>query len=128
MPTSKQDLERLTKLGSSSLVERILEVFPNHSEDLIVTCECTEFTCYCPLTHQPDFAKILITYQPSKWIVESKSLKLYLESFRHEGVFHEHLAVDIANDFVKYLEPKWVEVEVKFNTRGGIAISARCRK
>lgn len=127
MPTQKEDLEQLTKLGSSSKVERVLEVFPNHSEGLTVTCDCKEFTCYCPLTHQPDYAEIIITYQPKEWVVESKSLKLYLESFRNEGVFHEHLAVDIAQDFMKFAHPNWVEVEVKFNVRGGIAISAKCK-
>lgn len=127
MPTQKEDLEQLTKLGQLSQVERTLEVFPNHSEGLTVTCDCKEFTCYCPLTHQPDFAQIAITYQPKGWVVESKSLKLYLESFRNEGVFHEHLAVDIAQDFMKFAQPDWVEVEVKFNVRGGIAISAKCK-
>lgn len=127
MPTKTEDLQALTKLGQSGKVERTLEVFPNHSEGLIVTCDCREFTCYCPLTHQPDYAQIIITYIPKGWVVESKSLKLYLESFRNEGVFHEHLAVDIAQDFMKFAQPESVEVEVKFNVRGGIAISAKCK-
>lgn len=125
MPTDKSDLEQLTKLGNKAGPERKLEVFPNHSSNLIVTANCTEFTCYCPLTHQPDFATIEIQYKPIGWIIESKSLKLYLESFRNEGVFHEHLADDIAQDIKEFAAPKWVSVEVKFNVRGGIAISAK---
>lgn len=127
MPTSKEDLAKLTKLGNIAKAERTLEVFPNHSKDLVITCDCKEFTCYCPLTHQPDYAEIIIVYKPKEWIVESKSLKLYLETFRNEGIFHEHLADDIASDFMNFAVPEWVEVEVKFNVRGGIAISAKCR-
>lgn len=128
MPTQQTDLEKLTKLGGGAKVERQLEVFPSHSHGLTVRCECKEFTCFCPLTHQPDFAEIVITYCPKDWVVESKSLKLYMESYRNEGVFHEHLAVDIAQDFMDFAAPHWVRVEVKFNVRGGIAISAECLK
>ena len=127
MPTTKEDLKKLTQLGKGSAKPaRTLEVFPNHSgQNLEVELHCTEFTCRCPLTGQPDYAEILITYVPNKYVVESKSMKLYLETFREVGVFHEHLAVDIGNDFVKFVKPKKCEVEVIFNTRGGIAISAR---
>jgi 7-cyano-7-deazaguanine reductase len=126
MPTSKSDLANLTKLGKKAKPERTLEVFPNHApkNSLEVELECTEFTCLCPLTKQPDFAVVEITYRPDKHIVESKSMKLYLETYRNVGVFHEHLAVDIAKDFIKFVKPLSIEVEVKFNTRGGIAISA----
>lgn len=126
MPTSKKDLKTLTKLGGKAKAERTLEVFPNHSPgQLTVDLECTEFTCRCPLTGQPDFAEIYITYAPDKFVVESKSMKLYLETFREEGVFHEHLAVDIGNDFAKFVQPLTLDVEVRFNVRGGIAIAAR---
>lgn len=128
MPTLKSDLEKLSKLGKGSNLkaERSLEVFPNHAgNNLEVELHCTEFTCRCPLTNQPDYAEILITYVPDKYVVESKSMKLYLETYRDVGVFHEHLAVDIGNDFVKFVKPKKCEVEVMFNTRGGIAISAK---
>jgi 7-cyano-7-deazaguanine reductase len=129
MPTSKKDLEQLTKLGNNaSKAERTLEAFPNHAPgDLEVELECTEFTCRCPLTGQPDYAQIYITYVPDKFVVESKSLKQYLETFRDVGVFHEHLAVDIGQDFVNFIKPKRVEVTVAFNVRGGIAISATWR-
>ena len=125
MPTAKSDLAKLSKLGQNAKASRTLEVFPNHApKGITVTLNCTEFTCRCPLTNQPDYATIVLTYVPDKWVVESKSMKLYLETYRDEGVFHEHLAVDIANDFVKFVKPKAVEVTVNFNVRGGIAISA----
>ncbi len=125
MPTSTQDLSTLTKLGATAKAGKVLEVFPNHAgANLEVTLHCTEFTSVCPLTHQPDFATIDITYVPHKFVVESKSMKLYLESYRNEGIFYEHLAVDIGKDFVKYVKPKSVTVAVKFHVRGGIAIDA----
>lgn len=125
MPTSKQDLTKLTQLGKSAQPERKLEVFPNHAPgELEVSLHCAEFTCRCPLTNQPDYATIDIVYTPDKFVVESKSMKLYLETFRDVGVFHEHLAVDIGKDFVKFVKPKTVSVKVNFNSRGGIAISA----
>ncbi len=128
MPTDKEDIKNLTKLGQKSAAERNLEVFPNHGgEQMEITLYCTEFTCRCPLTGQPDYATIEIKYVPDKYVVESKSLKLYLETYRDTGVFHEHLAVDIGQDFVKFVQPKNIEVMVKFNTRGGIAIDAKWR-
>ena len=125
MPTQKSDTKSLKSLGKKSKAARKLEVFPNHSPGKIeVTLNCTEFTCLCPVTGQPDFAEIEIIYTPDKYVVESKSLKLYLETFRNVGVFHEHLAVDIGEDFMKFVKPFHVEVIAHFNTRGGIAISA----
>lgn len=76
------------------------------------------------MTGQPDYATIDIVYIPDKHVVESKSMKLYLETFRNEGVFHEHLAVDIAHDFVKFVKPISIDVTVRFHVRGGIAIDA----
>lgn len=128
MPTNKRDLENLSKLGKSAKAEKTLEVFPNHAPgEIEVNLHCTEFTCRCPLTGQPDYAEIDINYVADKFVVESKSMKLYLETFRDEGVFHEHLAVDIGKDFVKFVKPKSCEVTVMFNTRGGIAIDATWR-
>ena len=126
MPTSKKDLNNLTKLGKPAASSRTLEVFPNHAgKNMSVTLECLEFTCRCPRTGQPDYASITIEYIPNTYIVESKSLKLYLETYRDEGVFHEHLAVDIANDFKKFVKPRALSVMVNFHQRGGIAISAK---
>lgn len=128
MPTSKSDLSALTKLGAAAAPARTLDVFPNHARGRIeVTLHCTEFTCICPLTKQPDFAHIDITYVPDKHVVESKSMKLYLETFRDVGVFHEHLAVDIGDDFVRFAQPLSLEVVVRFHVRGGIAIDAAYR-
>jgi 7-cyano-7-deazaguanine reductase len=77
----------------------------------------------CPVTGQPDFAKITIRYIPDKSIVESKSLKLYLASFRNEGAFHEHVTNAILDDLVKAMAPRWCKVSAEFAVRGGIAIS-----
>ena len=82
--------------------------------------ECPEFTCLCPKTGQPDFADLEIRYVPDKLCIELKSLKLYLWSFRNEGVFHEKVINDILDDLVKISSPRWVEVIGTFNVRGGI--------
>ena len=125
MPTKKSDTKTLKSLGRKTKPSRTLEVFPNHSPgQLEITLNCAEFTCLCPVTGQPDFAQIEIIYTPDKYVVESKSMKLYLETFRSVGVFHEHLAVDIGRDFMKIVKPLHVEVIAHFNTRGCIAISA----
>jgi 7-cyano-7-deazaguanine reductase len=115
----------LTKLGDpEARVDRRLEVFETTDSGLRVTLTCTEFTCRCPITNQPDWATITIIYAPDGRIVESKSVKLYLETFREEGIFHEHLATTIRDDFVAALRPAELEVTAHFNSRGGIAISA----
>lgn len=117
----------LTILDHEVSAERRLEVFPNHSRSgaLSVILHCHEFTCRCPVTHQPDWANIIIDYVPDKWVVESKSLKLYLETFREEGIFHEHLAQVLLDDFVLAVAPLSCTVTVCFNLRGGIAITAK---
>lgn len=127
MPTPKKDLSGLTLLGRHAKPSKKLEAFPNHNpeRDYIVTLTTDEFTCICPVTGQPDFAKITIRYIPDKKVVESKSLKLYFWSYRHEGVFHEHLTNTILDDLVKALSPRWCEVVSDFSVRGGIAISVK---
>lgn len=102
----------------------ILETFENKhpEEDYIVTFDCTEFTNLCAKTHQPDYAKFVISYIPDKLMVESKSLKLYLFSFRNTAGFHEPTVNTIKNDLVKLLNPKYIEVFGIFAVRGGIAI------
>jgi 7-cyano-7-deazaguanine reductase len=82
--------------------------------------ECPEFTCLCPMTGQPDFAKIVIDYEPDKLCVESKSLKLYLGSFRMHGEFHEASVNRICNDLVLLLAPAWLTVRGEFTPRGSI--------
>lgn len=123
--TQKSDLAGLSELGrGKTLPSRKLETFPNKNPERNYTVELNteEFTCLCPATGQPDFAKLRITYVPRKKIVESKSLKLYLWSFRETGCFHEHLTNLILSDLVEAMNPVWCKVEGFFNSRGGIAI------
>ena len=123
--TTELDLGRLTILGKESMPIRKLETFPNHhpKRDYMVTMQTEEFTCVCPLTGQPDFAKIKIQYIPDQLILESKSLKLYLQSFRNEGTFHEHVTNVILDDIVAALAPRWCKITADFTVRGGIGIS-----
>jgi 7-cyano-7-deazaguanine reductase len=124
--TAKSDLKGLTLLGEKRVVRtRRLEAFPNHhpERDYTVTLRTREFTCVCPLTGQPDFAVITISYIPDKLIIESKSLKVYLQSFRDQGTFHEHVANVILDDIVGSLAPRWCKITADFAVRGGIAIS-----
>jgi 7-cyano-7-deazaguanine reductase len=124
--TAKSDLKSLTLLGNEKIVpQRKLEAFPNHhpERDYIVTLHTEEFTCVCPLTAQPDFARIKIQYTPQSLVLESKSLKIYLHSFRNEGTFHEHVVNVILDDIVTALEPRWCKITADFAVRGGIGIS-----
>jgi len=124
--TAKSDLKSLTVLGKEkSIPARKLETFPNHhpERDYVVTMLTEEFTCVCPLTGQPDFAKITIRYIPDALILESKSLKLYLQSFRNQGTFHEHVSNVILDDIVNTLAPRWCKITAEFAVRGGISIS-----
>jgi 7-cyano-7-deazaguanine reductase len=125
--TQPSDLEGLTLLGQKNEPSKKLETFPNRhpDRDYIVTLKSAEFTCVCPATGQPDFAEITIHYIPDQKIVESKSLKLYLWSYRNEGVFHEHVTNVILDDLVAALQPRWCEVISDFSVRGGIAITVQ---
>ena len=121
----KREREELTLLGnrntkySTDYDPSVLEVFTNkHPEnDYFVKFNCPEFTSLCPITGQPDFANIIISYVPDVKMVESKSLKLYLFSFRNPGDFHEDCVNKIMKDLVKLLDPKYIEVWVKFLPR-----------
>lgn len=106
---------------------RRLEAFPNRTPDrrYTVTLVCPEFTCVCPLTGQPDFGTITIHYIPNRKVLESKSLKLYLWSFREEGTFHEHVTNRILDDVVRALDPHYCKVTGAFNARGGISITVQ---
>ncbi len=116
----------ITKLGNeAATADGVLErIAVSWDPPLEVTLTCTEFTCRCPVTQQPDWASIVVQYTPSNWIVESKSFKLYLETYREQGIFHEPLAQAILKDLVTALSPTKCSVTAHFNTRGGIAISA----
>jgi 7-cyano-7-deazaguanine reductase len=125
MPTSKADLKDLTLLGHTAEPSRKLEAFPNHNPERFyrVTLETSEFTCLCPMTGQPDFATIKVEYVPDRKVVESKSFKLYLWSYRNQGAFHEHVINTILDDLVRALDPHWCKVTGVFNVRGGIGIT-----
>jgi 7-cyano-7-deazaguanine reductase len=126
--TSPTDLDGLTLLGQGATEpSKKLETFPNRhpGREYTVTLVTDEFTCVCPATGQPDFARITINYVPDQKIVESKSLKLYFWSYRNEGVFHEHVTNVILDDLVAALEPRRCEVIADFGVRGGIAITVR---
>jgi len=123
--TEPSDLEGLTLLGRAAQPGKKLETFPNHhpGRSYLVRLETDEFTCVCPATGQPDFATITVEYVPGERILESKSLKLYLASYRNEGVFHEHVTNTILDDVVAALRPRWCRVRGVFRVRGGIAIT-----
>ena len=106
----------------------VLETFENRftNRDYWVKFNCPEFTSLCPITGQPDFATIYISYIPNVKMVESKSLKLYLFSFRNHGAFHEECVNTILNDLVDLLQPRYIEVLGKFLPRGGISIDPWC--
>lgn len=102
------------------VLEAIDNKYSNRNYFIRLTSE--EFTCVCPVTGQPDFATIKIRYIPDEKLVESKSLKLYLTSFRNVGIFHEEAVNRIADDLIKLLNPRYLEVEGLFSVRGGISI------
>lgn len=122
-------LESLSLLGNKTEYKQayapeMLEAFENkHREnDYWVTFDCPEFTSLCPITNQPDFATIRIDYIPDIKMVESKSLKLYLFSFRNHGSFHEDCVNIIMKDLIELMDPKYIEVTGIFTPRGGISI------
>ena len=124
-----RETEGLKSLGRKTEYRRdyapeVLETFSNkHPEnDYWVKFNCPEFTSLCPITGQPDFAEIVIRYIPAEKMVESKSLKLYLFSFRNHGDFHEDCINIIMKDLKKLMEPKYIEVVGLFTPRGGISI------
>ncbi|MCH5214946.1 MAG: NADPH-dependent 7-cyano-7-deazaguanine reductase QueF [Muribaculaceae bacterium] len=127
---NNEELSDLSLLGSNGTKypvdydPSLLETFDNkHPEgEYVVTFDCPEFTTLCPKTGQPDFGHIVITYIPRLKMVESKSLKLYLFSFRNHGDFHEDCVNIIMKDLFKLMDPRYIEVRGKFMPRGGISI------
>ena len=127
------ELKQLNNLGSKTeyrddYASEVLETFDNkHPErDYFVKFNCPEFTSLCPKTGQPDFGTIYISYVPDLRMVESKSLKLYLFSFRNHGDFHEDCVNIIMDDLIKLMDPKYIEVWGRFTPRGGISIDPYC--
>ena len=124
-----REKEGLKALGQKTVYKddyapEVLEAFENkhRDNDYWVRFNCPEFTALCPITGQPDFATIYISYVPDKKMVESKSLKLYLVSFRNHGDFHEDVVNIIMKDLIRLMEPRYIEVWGKFLPRGGISI------
>ncbi len=119
----------LTQLGSKTAMpespeKAILERVPNPQKGIayLVRFTIPEFTSLCPITGQPDFAHIMIDYLPKDWLVESKSLKLYLGSFRNHGAFHEDCTISIARRLIEYIEPQWLRIGGYWYPRGGMPI------
>ena len=140
MPESKksrtvEELSGVTLLGNNTKYScdyspEVLETFVNKhpDNDYVVTFDAYEFTSKCPKTGQPDFAKVVISYIPNERMVESKSLKLYLFSFREHGSFHEDCMNTILDDLYEKMDPKYIEVIGIFAPRGGIAIHPWCAR
>jgi len=131
---SMEETEGISLLGNQgtkypdNYAPEVLETFINKhmDNDYFVKFNCPEFTSLCPITGQPDFATITISYIPDVRMVESKSLKLYLFSFRNHGDFHEDCVNIIMKDLIKLMDPKYIEVWGKFTPRGGISIDPYC--
>lgn len=127
---SKQDIyKNLKSLGSNTelptdpeqdILERVQN--PQADVDYAIRFTAPEFTSLCPMTGQPDFAHLVIDYIPGDWLVESKSLKLYLGAFRNHGAFHEDCTVSIARKLADLLDPKWLRIGGYWYPRGGIPI------
>lgn len=130
----EKKIDGLSLLGNqkvaycSDYAPEVLERFENKHQgnDYFVKFNCPEFTSLCPITGQPDFATIYISYVPDVHMVESKSLKLYLFSFRNHGDFHEDCMNIIMKDLIRLMAPKYIEVWGKFTPRGGISIDPYC--
>ena len=133
---SRENLEKegITLLGNQKVkypdnyAPEVLETFLNKlpDNDYFVKLNCPELTSLCPITGQPDFATVTISYVPGEKMVESKSLKLYLFSFRNHGDFHEDCVNIIMKDLIRLMDPKYIEVWGKFTPRGGISIDPYC--
>ena len=121
--------QHISQLGGSNEIasspeEAVLERVPNPQADTsyVARFTCPEFTSLCPVTGQPDFAQLMIDYVPGEWLVESKSLKLYLTSFRNHGAFHEDCTVAIGKRIAELLEPRYLRIGGYWYPRGGIPI------
>ena len=121
--TKSPQLGRSVRVPASPR-DAVLDRVPNPHPDSNYVARFTfpEFTAICPITGQPDFATLVIDYVPGRWLVESKSLKLYLNSFRNHGVFHEDCTVAIGKRLAALLKPKWLRIGGYFHPRGGMPI------
>lgn len=115
------------KKRTATKPSRTMETFPNpnRNRDYEIEISYPEFTCNCPITGQPDFAKIEISYVPDNVCVELKSLRNYLWTYRNKGAFHEAVTNTIADDLIKLMQPRWLLVEAEFQKRGGLGTTVR---
>jgi 7-cyano-7-deazaguanine reductase len=115
------------RYGAAAIRENQLERWPNPepARPYLVSMDLPEFTCLCPRSGFPDFAVIKVRYQPRDWIVELKSLKLYVNGFRDRAISHEAVANQVLDDLVALLEPRWMRVVADFNVRGNIKTVVR---
>jgi 7-cyano-7-deazaguanine reductase len=118
MKSSYEGLQKNIRKLKTPLIEVWENQYPDR--DYTVSLEIPEFTCVCPKTGLPDFATIKINYQPRKYCLELKSLKMYFIFYRNIGIFHEHLVNKVLDDIVRACQPHWAKVEVVMNPRGGI--------
>jgi 7-cyano-7-deazaguanine reductase len=119
----------ITQLGASAPIPSepsvaVLERVPNPQPDALYLArfQAPEFTSLCPVTGQPDFGRLVIDYAPDAWLIESKSLKLFLGSFRNHGAFHEDCTIAVARRIVETAQPRWLRIAAFWNARGGIPI------
>ncbi len=124
-----QPLDRRYDTAAENTVDvSVLETFPYEypGKDIVITVDTDEFTAVCPFSGLPDFATIRILYTPAKAILELRSLKYYLFSFRNVGIYQEHLVNRILEDLVRCVRPRWMKVEADYRIRGGIhTVAAR---
>jgi 7-cyano-7-deazaguanine reductase len=120
LPKEGRSAEQL--YGTAAIQENRLAKWPNPYPDrpYVVAFDIPEFTCLCPRSGFPDFALVTVRYQPAEWIVELKSLKLYINAYRDRGVSHEAATNQILDDLVRLLEPRWMRVRADFAVRGNI--------
>ena|SRR5260221_291375 len=115
-------MKRIDPIKTDPNKAKLLEVFKNSfpKRKYLIIHKASEFTSVCPITGQPDFGVITISYIPGKLCVELKSLKYYLQSFRNEGIFYENVTNRILEDLIKIVKPVWIEIKAEFTTRGGL--------
>ena len=132
MAKKPADLKQLGKAAplpaspGEAMLERVAN--PHADTDYMARFTVPEFTSICPVTGQPDFAHLVIDYVPGKWLVEAKSLKLYMQSFRNHGAFHEDCTVAIGKRLADTLKPKWLRIGGYWYPRGGIPIDVFWQK
>ena len=121
-PARTQRTQRAQPATPPSAPSKQLDVFPNPApeRDYVIQFQVPEFTCFCPLTGQPDFAHFTIEMIADRWCVELKSLKMYMWSYRNEGAFHEKVTNTILSDIVKVTQPRFIRITARWYVRGGI--------